>query len=103
MTADTAPEFVEPPTIMTMTEAQQDDLLRGIRERRLIPITLHTQVVTLKNKLKHEKLVTKAEKLANRILKHIERIDKETEQVTGLFAQIKTLRLQAIEYEEEIE
>lgn len=94
------PEFIQPRTIVDMTDEEYEAILNPIRDRRMVLVALHTQAVTLKNKVKSEKLITKIDKLLARVEKEVAKQDKTIEQIQLFHAQIRGLKIEAMELED---
>lgn len=100
MSEETVPEFIMPKTIADMTDEDYELLLNGIRERRMILVTIHTQATTLKNQVKAEKLLSKLSRYCGMVEKEIAKLDKIDENITLRVNQMRALKMEAIELEE---
>lgn len=92
-----APEFIEPKTLANLTEAEQIELVEGIRARRMLAVSHYIAALEEKKRVKSENYQLKYDKLCNRLAKHVDKIDKELEKVELLFTQLRVLRLEALD------
>jgi division protein CdvB (Snf7/Vps24/ESCRT-III family) len=78
-----------------MTNEEQEVLLRGIRERRMLAVGIYLQAQEEKKKVKDEKLSIKMDKLATRIANQVGKIDEQFEKLETIINQLRAVRLEA--------
>lgn len=92
-----APEFIEPATILQLTEEQQTELIESIRQRRLVAVTQYLQVQEEKKKVLATAYEVKYDRVAKKIARYIEKIDEEFAKLEAEFGKLKALRFEALD------
>lgn len=86
-TAVTRKLFVE------MTPREQESYLEGIRDRRLIPVRRHEELLELKKKVSDQKTLDQIDKLSVQLEKAIAALDKATEKVNTYALKAQVMRI----------
>jgi hypothetical protein len=89
------PEFIEPPTIASMTEEQQTELLDAIRDRRMVAVTAWLAMQEERKRVHQETLGRKFDTQVKRIESAVQKIDEQLEKLQGYFARLNVLRMEA--------
>lgn len=85
------------PSLKEMTHQQREELLKGIRERRLQPIRVYEQLTLMKAEARREGLESTLNKTLEMFAKELERVDKAFEK---LEARVRKLRIIELELEQ---
>jgi hypothetical protein len=80
--------FVE----LTLTE--QDQFLHDLRERRLLPVRRHAELITIRKQAKDDKTLEQIDKVSAMLEKAIDGIDKAVARAEGYALKAQALRIQ---------
>lgn len=84
-----------------MSEADQQELIQGIRDRRLIAVLQYQQAQAERQRIKEEKLGIKMDRVAKKLARCIEKIDDELAKVELEFTKLRAIRFEAFDVIEE--
>jgi hypothetical protein len=92
---DSVPDFVTRVDISKLSDAQQDELLEGIRSRRMKAFIIYQDTVEKKKAVEDAKSAERVTKQCAMIARSIEAIDKSLEKLETQVHKLRGLRIQA--------
>lgn len=91
-----APEFIDPPRLVDMDEAQQRDFIEAIRMRRLVAVHYHEEVQAAREANKRAILDGKYERLEKKLQSSLTKIDGEIQKMQDAFSKLNVLKLESM-------
>lgn len=92
---ETPPDFITRKDIMSMSDADLDQLVDGIRVRRMAAQAMYEQAVADKQLVEQEKVLTRMEKKSDMIVRKLDTINKQMDQLEHYINELRGLRIQA--------
>lgn len=88
-----APEFITPSTLSTLSDAEIDALIEGIRVRRMDKHTLYKETRKLRDKASSTNMLKQFETKMGKLVKLIEATDKHLEKLDKAANEVRALRV----------
>jgi hypothetical protein len=94
MTDPRPPEFIQPANVSELTDEQLDELIEGIRLRRMQKLVVYAETQKLKHVAELAKIEALYDKKMGQFSKQLTQVDKALEKLEKYTNEIRGLRLQ---------